>query len=95
MYNVKLSKQAEKFLVKLPKFVVAGFVQKFEKLAIDPYSLTGVDTITNPKSIGVETDIAYRIRVENYRATYTIEDEILTIFIFEIEHRSKVYRNKK
>ncbi|MDZ7935729.1 MAG: type II toxin-antitoxin system RelE/ParE family toxin [Emticicia sp.] len=54
--------------------------------------MTGVDTITNPKSIGINDTTAYRIRVEDYRATYTIEDDIITIFIFEIEHRSKVYK---
>lgn len=63
-------------------------------MARNPYELTGVDTITNPKSVGIDATIAYRIRVENYRATYTIEDEILTIYIFEIEHRNKVYRQK-
>lgn len=89
-----MSKQAEKFIVKLPKFVVTGFVQKFEKLILNPYQMPGVDTITNPKSVGIEAQLAYRIRVENYRATYTIEDDILTIFIFEIEHRNKVYRKK-
>ncbi len=94
MYKVALSKQAEKSFRKLPSFVINGFVKKFEKLSIDPYDMAGVDTIKNPKSIGMNTEIAYRVRVENYRATYTVEDSTITIYIYEIEHRSEVYRKK-
>ncbi|MBK6978576.1 MAG: hypothetical protein IPH28_17000 [Cytophagaceae bacterium] len=44
--------------------------------------------------MGISEDVAYRIRVENYRAIYIIEHEIVTITIIEIAHRSEVYRKK-
>ena len=34
----------------------------------------------------------YRIRVGDYRVIYSIEDEIVTIAIVKIDHRSKVYK---
>jgi len=63
-------------------------------LSQDPYSMNGVYTISNPKSIGLDVPVAYRIRVADYRALYIIEDKIITITIIEIEHRSQVYRKK-
>ena len=59
MYKLRLSKTAEKSLRKLPHFVVKGFEDKFTKLAQNPYQMSGVETITNPKSIGMLVDKAY------------------------------------
>lgn len=92
MYKLELNKKATKAFDKLPTYVITGFREKFRKLVENPYQMTGVETITNPKSIGLLVDKAYRIRVENYRAVYTINDEVITIYILDIEHRSKVYK---
>jgi mRNA interferase RelE/StbE len=78
----------------LPKFILDGFIKKFKLLAENPHLMSGVETIKNPNSIGLEFEKAFRIRVENYGAIYAIEDEIVTITIIEVEHRSKVYRKK-
>ena len=94
MYQIKIEKSALKQLKALPKYVVESFALKFKQLSIDPFIMPGVDTIKNPKSIGISEDVAYRIRVENYRAIYVIEHEIVTITIIEIAHRSEVYRKK-
>ncbi len=94
MYNLRIEKNAEKAIYKLPLHVAEGFKKKFKTLIEDPYNMQGVDTIKNPKSIGLDVIIAYRIRVAEYRAIYIIEDEIITITIIEISHRSKVYRKK-
>lgn len=81
-------------LRKLPSFVVKGFTAKFLQLAKDPYNMAGVDTIKNPTSIGIPERVAYRIRVEDYRATYTITEDTIVTYIYEIEHRSKVCRKQ-
>ena len=94
MYKVVLDKKALKAFEKLPKHVVKGFRDKFEKLAHDPYVMAGVDTIKSPKSIGLPVEIAYRIRVTDYRAIYTIMDDIITIVVLDIEHRSEAYKKK-
>jgi mRNA interferase RelE/StbE len=43
------------------------------------------------KLIGSEN--AWRIRVGVYRIVYTIEDDILTVEVIKIDHRSRVYKN--
>ena len=34
----------------------------------------------------------YRIRVGVYRILYSVQDDILTVYIFDIYHRKQVYR---
>ncbi len=34
----------------------------------------------------------YRIRVGVYRILYSIQDDILTVYIFDVDHRKQVYR---
>ncbi len=36
----------------------------------------------------------WRYRVGDYRIFAHIEEDVLTIFIFEVAHRSTIYRNK-
>ena len=49
----------------------------------------------NPRPFGsiklAVSENAYRIRVGVYRVIYTIEDNILTVEIIKIDHRSSVY----
>lgn len=40
---------------------------------------------------GSDQDDFYRIRVGDYRVIYTIENELITIFIMKIAHRKDVY----
>ena len=95
MYNIVISKKAEKALYKLPKFVIQSLRQKFENLSNNIELLKQIDTITNPKSIGIHTkDILYKIRVSDYRCLFVVQDSIITITIIEIEHHSKVYRKQ-
>ena len=34
----------------------------------------------------------YRIRVGVYRILYSIQDDILVVYIFDVDHRKQVYR---
>jgi len=34
----------------------------------------------------------YRIRVGRYRVVYTIDDEIVTVFVVKVGHRRDIYR---
>lgn len=35
----------------------------------------------------------YRIRVGDYRVIYSIDDDVLTVLVVIVAHRSKVYRD--
>jgi mRNA interferase RelE/StbE len=84
MYNVIVSKKAEKMLDKLPDEYY-GLISKH---------LLGLEQ--NPRPFGciklVGSENAYRIRVGMYRIIYTVEDTVLTVEVIKIDHRSNVYK---
>jgi mRNA interferase RelE/StbE len=58
-------------------------------------ALKGLES--NPRPFGCKklagSKNAYRIRAGIYRIVYTIEDDVLTVEIIKIGHRSRVYKN--
>lgn len=91
MYKVEIGKRALKELEKLPTSMIVKFRQKFKEVANDPYNANNVKKIVNPKSLGIDLDEVYRVRIGNYRAIYSIENNILVIHIWKIAHRKEVY----
>ena len=91
MYKIDIGKRALKELEKLPKNIIAKFRAKFQELAQDPYKVSGVKKIENPKSLGLDLPEVYRVRVGTYRAIYSIENEVLTIHIWKAGHRKDIY----
>jgi mRNA interferase RelE/StbE len=84
IYNVVLSKTAEKHLSKLPPKIIATIIPVLELLG------------ENPRPIGCKklkgfSDL-WRVRVGNYRIIYSIEDKILLIDIREVGHRKDIYK---
>jgi mRNA interferase RelE/StbE len=84
IYDVVLSKTAEKNLSKLPPKIIAIIIPVLELLG------------ENPRPIGCKklrgfSDL-WRVRVGNYRVIYSIEDKILLVDIREIGHRKDIYK---
>ena len=51
----------------------------------------------NPRPPGVQKlsdDGRYRVRLGSYRILYTINDDVLTIVVVKVAHRSKAYRTR-
>jgi mRNA interferase RelE/StbE len=83
VYSVLITRSAEKEIERLPTHVRRLVVRRIEALAGDPrphgsQKLAGEDK--------------YRVRQGDYRIVYTIEDEIVTVTVVRIAHRSDVYR---
>lgn len=83
MYQVVVSKVAEKQLDKIPNNYYKLIVKRLQELKYDPRpsgckKLIGYDGI-------------YRVRVGNYRIIYTIEDNILVVEIIKIGTRQSIY----
>lgn len=81
-YKIEIKKSAQKELKSLPNKELKKVIEKISSLA------------TNPRPAGCKKlsgDEKYRIRVGNYRVLYSIEDDILTIFIVKAGHRKDVY----
>jgi mRNA interferase RelE/StbE len=86
MYQVVISRIAEKQLATFPKHVANSIVAKIDSLSTNPHP---------PGSLKLEgTDREYRIRSGDYRIIYRLENDTLIIEIIRIGHRRDVYRKR-
>ena len=82
------------------KVLIANSAQKSARGIPDDYWNIIVSSISelaeNPRPYGCKkltgTENNYRIRVGVYRIIYTIQDNILTVTVIKIDHRSNVYK---
>jgi mRNA interferase RelE/StbE len=83
-YNVIIKPKAKKALRKIPNSYIIQINKILHELE------------DNPRPFGVKklsaTEDCYRIRVGVYRIVYTIEDNILTVEVINIDHRKDVYK---
>ncbi len=82
-YKVEIKQTAVKELNKITVRDLKKIVSKIESLS------------NNPRPTGCEklsTLERYRIRQGNYRILYSIEDDILTVYVVKIGHRKDIYR---
>jgi mRNA interferase RelE/StbE len=84
MYKVFVSEKVEKGIKKIPIQNAKKIVEKINLLAENPRPFGYI------KLSGFGN--SYRIRVGVYRIIYTIEDEILTVEVVNLNHRSGVYK---
>ena len=83
MYTIKYSKKVGKEISSLPKNSYKKIITTILRLQENPFPV-------NCKKLKSQMDY-YRVRVGDYRIVYTIDNEILTITIIKIGHRSDVY----
>lgn len=83
-YSIRILREANRSLAKLPRSV-----QERIDAAVD-------DLSDNPRPAGAERltseDPIYRIRIGDYRALYTVDDDEHIVSILRIGHRRDVYR---
>ena len=82
-YKIEIKKSAFKELNKIYFKDLKKVLKKIQDLSITPRP-QGCIKLTNQEN--------YRIRVGNYRILYSIEDDILTIYVVKIGHRKNIYR---
>jgi mRNA interferase RelE/StbE len=83
-YRVELTRSAEKDLRRIDKSRLPSIFSELEKLALDPRP-AGVKKLAG-------ADKTYRVRVEDYRIVYEIENEMLVVLVIRVAHRRDVYR---
>jgi mRNA interferase RelE/StbE len=84
MYKVIIDKQVLKSLDKIQVVYLSSIKEAVNGLLNNPRPFGSVK-LSGSKN-------AYRIRVGIYRIIYTIEDEIFTVEVIKIDHRSSVYK---
>lgn len=82
-YRVEIKKSAVKEIEHLPRKDIKAVMDKIALLADSPRPRDC------KKLSGQEK---YRIRCRNYRILYSIEDNILIVYVVKVGHRRDVYR---
>lgn len=82
-YKIIMRPSAEKSLAKIPEPARTRLAVAIRELAYDPRPAG---------SIKLTGRSLYRIRCGNYRAIYSIADEIVTITVTKTAHRKDAYR---
>lgn len=86
MYQVIISRIAEKQIESLPKHIANNVVAKIDTLALNPRP-HGCKKLE-----GCEKE--YRVRSGDYRIIYRIEDNKLIVEVIRVAHRSGAYKKK-
>lgn len=85
MYRLVLSREAERFFERCDKALARKLSRCFESLEKDPRAGNNV------KALKGRFAGAFRYRVGDYRAIYSIDDQQVTVFVITIATRSDVY----
>lgn len=84
-YRIEIKRSARKELDRLSKADRRRVGRKIDALGGDPCP-------RGAKKLKGRGDNAYRIRAGDYRILYTIENDVLVVFVIAIGHRKDIYR---
>ena len=84
MYSIVIHKQVIKDLKKIDKTIADIILSKIELLPDDPFP-------GNSRKI-VNSDMTYRLRVNDYRIIYQVDKKNKEICILYIRHRKDAYK---
>ena len=87
-YRVEFTETALKNLARYPKADQRRILERIDKLAADPTAMPNVKRL-------VDFDVAYRLRVGNYRVLFDREDILKIIDVIDILPRQRAYRRRK
>ncbi len=85
-YEVVFKKSALKELQSFPANIQQKILDAVQLLSLNPYT----ELLQIKKMKGV--DKLYRVRIQDYRLIYLIENQILKITVIKIGHRKEVYK---
>lgn len=83
-YKVAFKPSAADALRRLPRKVQAQVIRKVESLAADPRP-RGCTKLAG-------SELLWRVRAGDYRVVYEVRDDVLTVVVLKVAHRSHVYR---
>lgn len=88
-YQVVFTKSAAKELKALPRQDAIKLAEAILFLSINPYSdLLNIKKLQNAHGY-------FRLRVQDYRIIYSVNNNILMIKIIKVGHRKEVYKKLK
>lgn len=84
IYQIEFTKGALKQLKKLPTDIKERIDSKILELADEPRP-------NKVKKLEAKNSL-YRIRVNDYRVIYQIQDDVLLVTVVKVGHRREIYR---
>ena len=84
-YRVGFRARVRKDLKRIPSADVVRIMERIAGLATEPRP-SGAEKLS--------TRDRYRIRQEDYRIVYEIEDDVVTVWVVKVGHRRDVYRGE-
>lgn len=84
-YEIVFKKSAAKELQGLPQKIQQKILDAVQLLSLNPYT----ELIQIKKMKGA--DSLYRVRIQDYRVIYLIENQVIKVTIIKIGHRKEVY----
>lgn len=85
VYEIVFKKSAAKELQSLPQKIQQKILDAVQLLSLNPYT----ELLQIKKMRG--TDSLYRVRIQDYRVIYLIENQIIKVTIIKIGHRKEIY----
>jgi mRNA interferase RelE/StbE len=85
MYEVLLHPDAQKFYANADKALAKKIARCLQQLEQSPRSHPNI------KALKGELSSYYRYRMGDYRLIYSVEDQLVQVFVVAIAHRSEVY----
>jgi mRNA interferase RelE/StbE len=87
LYAVEFTDVALKNLGRYPKADQRRVLERIDQLAADPLNMPNVKRL-------VDYDVAYRMRVGDYRVLFERDDAIRVIDVIDILGRAEAYRRR-
>jgi mRNA interferase RelE/StbE len=84
-FSVIYTSRARKDLRQLPPRIAQKCIRSISKIKDDPFPFV-------KKLKGSKQAPLYSLRIGEYRAIMSFEDDRLVVFVLEIGHRSSIYR---
>ena len=85
MYQLKYRRQARNYLARLPVKIKSAIVNNLHELAVNPDKASlNIDILKGREG--------FRLRVGQYRAIYTRQDDQLIIEVVKIRPRGDIYK---
>jgi mRNA interferase RelE/StbE len=86
VYEIVFKKSAAKELKALPQKVQQKIIDAVQLLAINPYT----ELLQIKKMKGAEN--LYRLRIQDYRLIYVIENKHIKVTVIKMGHRKEIYK---
>jgi len=86
MYEIALSRKAQKFYAKANDELISRLDKCFDDLCQDPYKSPNI------KKLKGDLEVSWRYRVGDYRVVYIVDEQNKNIIVSVIAHRRESYR---